>query len=101
MMPLGQWPSVWGQPDENGERLAVPEDPSLRMLGLRFFWSPSDTVIVQLTDFGIVIHTRSCQMDGKLAGVLIHTSCSSQGAKQQCLKCQLAWELPWRESMCS
>lgn len=25
-------------------------------------------------------------MDGKLAGVLICTSCSSQGAKQQCLK---------------
>lgn len=35
------------------------------------------------TDFGIIIHTESCQTDAKLAGVLICTSCSSQGAKQQ------------------
>lgn len=36
-----------------------------------------------MTDFGIIIHTESCQTDEKLAGVLICTSCSSQGAKQQ------------------
>lgn len=38
-----------------------------------------------MTDFGIVSHTEACQTDEKLAGVLICTSCSSQGAKQQCL----------------
>lgn len=36
-----------------------------------------------MTNFGIVMHAECCQTDEKLAGVLICTSCSSQGAKQQ------------------